>query len=202
MIGGKGAGRRALIEYVMLAGVNDTEECGRQLGKLLQVDGDDDDRFSSPRCCCKMRTDFRLGRYLIPRYKALKYPMASPSYLRPRSMVLVIFLPCCRLYQRPHYSFLGAGPQCRGKSHTLQPYLRTWVGGISRADRGCVTDLQEDSARPWITSHNKTVREKVLNGTSTHGFVPSSHGEHCPSLSIEIDRLACCLTLDEIAPSV
>lgn len=51
MIGGKGAGRKALIEYVMLAGVNDTEECGRQLGKLLKVDDDDDDdRFSPPRC--------------------------------------------------------------------------------------------------------------------------------------------------------
>lgn len=37
MVGGKGAGRRALIEYVMLAGVNDTEECGRELGELLQV---------------------------------------------------------------------------------------------------------------------------------------------------------------------
>lgn len=37
MVGGKGAGRRALIEYVMLAGVNDTEECGRQLGELLKV---------------------------------------------------------------------------------------------------------------------------------------------------------------------
>lgn len=49
MIGGKGAGRRALIEYVMLAGVNDTEECGRQLGKLLKVDDDNNDGFSSPR---------------------------------------------------------------------------------------------------------------------------------------------------------
>lgn len=37
MVGGKGAGRRALIEYVMLAGVNDTEECGRELGELLKV---------------------------------------------------------------------------------------------------------------------------------------------------------------------
>ncbi len=37
MVGGRGAGRRALIEYVMLAGVNDTEECGRQLGELLKV---------------------------------------------------------------------------------------------------------------------------------------------------------------------
>lgn len=36
-VGGKGAGRRALIEYVMLAGVNDTEECGRELGELLKV---------------------------------------------------------------------------------------------------------------------------------------------------------------------
>ncbi|CAM9237946.1 unnamed protein product, partial [Pylaiella littoralis] len=36
MVGGKGAGRRALIEYVMLAGVNDTEECGRELGELLK----------------------------------------------------------------------------------------------------------------------------------------------------------------------
>ncbi|CAM9117469.1 unnamed protein product [Ectocarpus sp. 12 AP-2014] len=36
MVGGRGAGRRALIEYVMLAGVNDTEECGRQLGELLK----------------------------------------------------------------------------------------------------------------------------------------------------------------------
>ncbi|CAN0529133.1 unnamed protein product, partial [Ectocarpus sp. 8 AP-2014] len=37
MVGGRGAGRRALIEYVMLAGVNDTEECGRELGELLKV---------------------------------------------------------------------------------------------------------------------------------------------------------------------
>lgn len=37
MVGGKGAGRRALIEYVMLAGVNDTKECGRELGELLKV---------------------------------------------------------------------------------------------------------------------------------------------------------------------
>lgn len=37
MVGGKGAGRRALIEYVMLAGVNDTAECGRELGELLKV---------------------------------------------------------------------------------------------------------------------------------------------------------------------
>ncbi|CBJ29779.1 conserved unknown protein [Ectocarpus siliculosus] len=36
MVGGRGAGRRALIEYVMLAGVNDTEECGRELGELLK----------------------------------------------------------------------------------------------------------------------------------------------------------------------
>eukprot|EP00903_Cladosiphon_okamuranus_P010766 g10172.t1 len=36
MVGGKGAGRRALIEYVMLAGVNDTEECGKELGELLK----------------------------------------------------------------------------------------------------------------------------------------------------------------------
>lgn len=37
LVGGKGLGRRALIEYVMLAGVNDTEECARQLGELLKV---------------------------------------------------------------------------------------------------------------------------------------------------------------------
>lgn len=40
MVGGKGAGRRALIEYVMLAGVNDTKECGRELGELLKVSWD------------------------------------------------------------------------------------------------------------------------------------------------------------------
>lgn len=37
LVGGKGAGRRALIEYVMLAGVNDSEKCARELGELLKV---------------------------------------------------------------------------------------------------------------------------------------------------------------------
>lgn len=71
--GGKGVGRRALIEYVMLAGVNDTEECGRELGELLKV---------SKLCICSpLLNDIQLyylkegtkrGTYVMPR-KAVRH---------------------------------------------------------------------------------------------------------------------------------